>query len=75
MQLVSFCSLLNVYLSLHSSHRSTLIQDILRGNRGCENTQKGTKKSHLHHLEKGDGFLFHAANDESEIENRLLGRT
>uniref|UniRef100_H3CTC4 Semaphorin 4G n=1 Tax=Tetraodon nigroviridis TaxID=99883 RepID=H3CTC4_TETNG len=34
------------------ANRSTLIQDIQLGNRGCVNTQKGMKKSRLLHLEK-----------------------
>lgn len=56
----SICTDISAYLMLQQvsvyslqlyayvfSHRSTLIQDIQHGNRGCENTQDGMKKSHL----------------------------
>lgn len=40
--------------------------------KGYEKKIKKKKKSCLLHLEKGESFLLHAANDESQIENRLL---
>lgn len=52
-------------------NRSTLIQDIQHGNRGCESTQDGAYKSHLLlAVVKEKKFASHAMNDEREIENR-----
>lgn len=44
---VVFCRFDNRFALMNClcSHRASLIQDILRGNRGCENVEDGRKKS------------------------------
>lgn len=54
--------------SEQSLYRSTLIQDIQHGNRGCANTNDGMKKSHppllLHLIKINKELAFQSTNDE-----------